>query len=126
MKTVHFLLPVLIGISACTEPEPIELVPDPVEYQVRLEVECDSCNSFYAINGIVLNNEGDSVFGIYSLDTTIFEGEGISITALAQYGESDTIKVRILSDGVILSDSIDYKESIDDLSVVTYTVHVFE
>lgn len=126
MKTVHFLLPVLIGISACTEPEPIELVPDPVEYQVRLEVECDSCNSFYAINGITIDMEGDSVFGLYTIDTTIFEGDGISIMGIAQYGETDTIMVRILSEGVILVDSIDTKDDIDDEFIFTYAVHVFE
>lgn len=126
IDTMKHLLPLLIiGLMAasCTE-EPLP-EPQPTEYQVRFEVECDSCEAWYAINGIN-PPVGDSVFTFYSMDTTVFQGDGVSITGIAQNGETDSIRVRILSDGVILSDTIAYKDSPDDLFVFAFTVHVFE
>ena len=124
MKTLTFFL-ILLSIAACTEPEPIELVPDPVEYQVRLEVECDSCEVFMRFNGVDLLVE-DSIYGNFLLDTILFSGDTASIGGMCQFGESDSINARIYINDSIVTDSTTYKSSPEDEFVMTFVDYIFE
>lgn len=124
---MKYLIPSLIialFLASCAETEVPEVTPK-VAHQVTFEVYCDSCEAWYAINGIN-PLEGDSVFGYYSFDTTVYQGDGVGMTGIAQNGESDSIMVRILSDGVLLSDTIAYKDSPSDLFVYCTAIFLFE
>lgn len=124
MKTLALII-ILLSIAACTEPEIPQLQPDPIEYQVTLEVECDSCEVFMRFNGVDVLLQ-DSTYGYYALDTILFSGDTASIGGMAQFGESDTINALIYINGTIVTDSSSYKSTPDDEFVMTFVDYIFE
>lgn len=105
MRNILFILAALSIFTACEEPEKIiEQLPPPTPYNVRFEVECDTCTVFYAVNGFG-NLDADSCFGFYSHDTVIFIGDGVNITAMDQDYICDSIDVRIfINDSLVAKD----------------------
>lgn len=121
---MKYLIPIafLALLAACQEEE----VPDQqkITHDIRFEVRCDSCEAFYAVNGVTLGT--DSVFGLYQFDTVVYEGDAAAISALCQSGESDSIQATIYDSGVIMEDSVTYKSDIDDDFVITTVIYTVE
>lgn len=111
-------------LAACDEPIP-EPEPELIEYQVRFEVECDSCQAFYGVNGE--GNLGDWISGIYVKDSVAYSG-GNCVAAgivLETEGKNDSIDVRIYVNDILVSSGFDYgTDSVDVLDA--QCVYYFE
>ncbi len=97
----HLLPLLIIGlmVASCTE-EPLP-EPQPTEYQVRFEVECDSCMASAAVMGI---GPYDSVLGYWIFDTIAYQGQGVNLTALDFGSDIDSIRIKIsVNDSVVVN-----------------------
>lgn len=124
---MKYIIPTLIiglFLASCAETEVPEITPK-VSHQVTFEVYCDTCLAYYAVNAFG-NTVADSVFGYYTHDTVAYDGDGVNISGISWDKESDSIHCRILSDGVLLADSIQYLSTPDDESIVLSLTYIFQ
>ena len=114
---MKYIIPtLLIGLflASCAETEIPE--PEKTQYNVRFEVECDSCQAFYAVNAE--GNIGEWISGIYTKDTIAFSGDNCSVVGLVleSEGHNDSIDVRIFVNDNLVSSGSDYgTDSVDVL-----------
>lgn len=98
---MKYLIPLLFlaTLAACDEPIP-EPEPELIEYQVRFEVECDSCMAAAAVMAV---GPYDSVLGYWTFDTIAFLGQGINLTALDFGTTLDSIVIRVsVNDNIVI------------------------